>query len=163
MLAAVAITLPRWPLIGRRAVLGALESGALVERSGVWHLEDRLPATGRLLDLVEQRIGGLPAEARSVVELLAVGQPLELGYLEAAAPYGVLESLERAGLVTIAVADGEVRLAHPLHGKVVRAAMPRSRARAILLAEADRLEALNPASGPAALRIAGRRLDAAAP
>src|SRR5260370_1456602 len=38
--------------------------------------------------------------------------------------------------------------------------MPRLRARAILLAQADRLEALNPASGPAALRIAVWRLDA---
>ena len=62
----------------RELVLGGLESGALVERSGVWHLEDQLPATSRLLDLVEQRIGGLSAEARSVVELLALCQPLEL-------------------------------------------------------------------------------------
>jgi hypothetical protein len=102
------------PLCVRELVPGALESGALVERSGVWHLEDRLPATSRLLDLVEQRIGGLSAEARSVVELLALCQPLELRYLEETAPLGVLESLERTGLVTIAVAEGEVRLAHPL-------------------------------------------------
>jgi tetratricopeptide (TPR) repeat protein len=148
------------PLYAHELVLGALESGALVERSGVWHLEDRLPATGRLLDLVEQRIGGLSGEARAVVELLALCQPLELGYLETAAPAGVLESLERAGLVTIAVADGQVRLAHPLHGKVVRAAMPRLRERAILLAQAERLEALSPAPGPSALRIAVWRLDA---
>jgi len=148
------------PLYVRELVLGALESGALVERSGVWHLEDRLPATSRLADLVGQRIGGLSAEARAVVELLALCQPLELGYLETAAPAGVLESLERAGLVTIAVADGEVRLAHPLHGKVVRAAMPRLRARAILSAQAERLEAAHPVPGPAALRIAVWRLDA---
>jgi len=94
-----------------------------------------------------------------VVELLAVCEPLELGYLETAAPAGVLESLERAGLVTIAVAEGEVRLAHPLHGTVVRAGMPESRARAILLSQASRLEATSPA-GPAALRIAMWRLDA---
>ena len=72
----------------------------------------------------------------------------------------MLESLERAGLVTITVACQEVRLAHPLHGRVVRAAMPRSRARAILLAQADRLEAATPVPGPAALRIALWRLDA---
>src|SRR5262249_20642849 len=148
------------PLYVHELVLGALGSGALVERSGVWHLEDRLPATSRLLDLVEQRIGDLSAEARSVVELLALCQPLELGYLEATIPASVLESLERAGLVTISVADGQVRLAHPLHAKVVRAAMPRLRARAILLAQAERLEAARPASGPAALRIAVWRLDA---
>ena len=148
------------PLYVRELVLGGFESGALVERSGVWHLEGRLPSTTRLLDLVGQRIGQLSAEARSVVELLALCQPLELGYLEATAPSGVLESLERAGLVTIAIADQEVHLAHPLHGKVVRAAVPRSRARSILLAQADRLQAAAPVPGPAALRIAIWRLDA---
>jgi DNA-binding CsgD family transcriptional regulator len=147
------------PLYVRELVLGALESGALVERSGVWHLENPLPATSRLVELVEQRVGGLSAEARSVVELLALCEPVELSYLETAAPAGVLESLERAALVTITVGDGQVRLAHPLHGKVVRAAMPRSRARAILLAQANRLEAAAP-TGIAALRIAVWRLDA---
>jgi len=150
------------PLYLHELTLGALDSGALVERSGVWHLEDFLPATSRLLDLVEQRIGGLPAEARSVVELLALCQPVELGYLETAAPAGVLESLERAGLVTIAVAEAQVRLAHPLHARVVRAAMPKLRARAVLLAQAERLEAAGSAPGPAELRIAVWRLDAGA-
>jgi DNA-binding CsgD family transcriptional regulator len=149
------------PLYVHELVLGAVDSGALVERSGVWHLEDGLPATNRLLDLVEQRIGGLSAQARSVVELLALCQPLDLGYLETAAPPGVIESLERAGLITIAD-NWEVRLAHPLHGRVVRAAMPATRARAILRAEAERLEATDPALGPAALRIAVWRLDAGA-
>jgi hypothetical protein len=125
----------------------------------VWHLEGNLPTTARLADLVEQRIAGLSAETRSVVELLAVCEPVELEYLETAAPAGVLESLEQAGLVAIAVAEGEARLAHPLHGKIVRAAMARSRVRAILLAQAGRLDAANPA-GATALRMAVWRLDA---
>src|SRR5215472_8461902 len=150
------------PLYVHELVLGALDSGALVERSGVWHLEDPLPATSRLLDLVEQRIGGLPPEARSVVELLALCQPVELGYLETIAPDGVLEALERAGLLTITVDDGQVRLAHPLHAKVVRAGMPKLRVRAVLLAQAERLAAASPAPGPAELRIAVWRLDAGA-
>lgn len=148
------------PLYVRELVLGGLESGALIERSGVWHLEDQLSSTRRLLDLVEQRIGGLSGDARSVVELLALCQPLTLAHLEAVASPDAVESLERAGLVTISVADDEVRLAHPLHGEVVRAAMPKLRARSILLAQADRLEGLSPAPSPAALRIAVWRLDA---
>src|SRR5215471_7323161 len=150
------------PLYVHELVLGALQSGALVDRSGVWHLEDPLPATSRLLDLVEQRIGGLPAEARSVVELLALCQPVELSYLETAAPAGVLESLERAGLVTITVDDGQVRLAHPLHARVVRAGMPKLRARAVLLAQAERLAAGGSTLGRVELRIAVWRLDAGA-
>jgi DNA-binding CsgD family transcriptional regulator/tetratricopeptide (TPR) repeat protein len=147
------------PLYVRELVLGGLESGALVERSGVWHLEGRLSSTSRLLEVVQQRIGKLPAVARSVVELLALCEPLERGYLEASVSPEVLERLERAGLITIA-AEREVRLAHPLHGEVVRAAIPRLRARSILLAEADRLEALNPTPGPSLLRMAVWRLDA---
>lgn len=148
------------PLYVRELVLGALESGALVERSGVWHLEDRLPPTSRLQDLVEQRIGGLSEQARSAVELLALCQPLEINYLETVASPEVLEQLERAGLVTIAVSDGQVRLAHPLHAKVVRDSMPKLAVRGILLAQAKRLEAGHPALGPDALRIAEWQLDA---
>jgi hypothetical protein len=149
------------PLYVRELVLGSLQSGALVERAGVWHLEDHLPSTARLADVVGQRIAGLSAEARSVVELLALCEPLELDYLETAAPLGVLESLERAGLVTINVTAGEVRLAHPLHGKVIRAATPRSHARTILLAQAERLAATRP-TGPAVLQIAVWQLEAGA-
>ena len=144
----------------RELLLGALESGALLERSGVWHLERKLPSTSRLRDLVQQRIEGLTAEARGVVDLLALCQPVELGYLEETAPYGVLESLERAGLVTVNLEDGDVRLAHPLHAEVVRASMPAIRARTILLSQAERLEASGRTSGPAVLRSAVWRLDA---
>src|SRR5262249_54287910 len=150
------------PLYVHELVLGALESGALVDRSGVWHLEDHLPASSRLLDRVEQRIGGLSAEAGSGGELLALSQPVHLVYLETTAPAGVLESLERAGLVTITVADGQVSLSHPLHARVVRAAMPKLRARAVLLAQAERLAAGGSALGRVELRIALWRLDAGA-
>jgi DNA-binding CsgD family transcriptional regulator len=148
------------PLYVRELLLGALESGAARERSGVWHLHQRLPGTSRLRDLVQQRISGLTAEAGAVVELLALCQPLELGYLDATAPYGVVESLERAGLVAVSLDDGEVRLAHPLHAEVVRASLPVMRARTILLREAERLDSSGAASGPAALRSAVWRLDA---
>jgi DNA-binding CsgD family transcriptional regulator len=85
---------------------------------------------------------------------------VELDYLDATAPYGVLESLERAGLITVNLDKGEVRLAHPLHAEVVRASMPSTRARAILLRQAERAEAAGPALGSAALRSAVWRLDA---
>jgi DNA-binding CsgD family transcriptional regulator len=143
------------PLYVRELVLGGVESGVLVERSGVWHLEGQLPSTSRLLDLVGQRIGDLSGPARSVVERLALCEPLEAAYLETTAPLAV-EQLEQAALVTITA--GQVRLAHPLHGEVVRAALPRLRSRAVLLSEAERLEAMAPDA--AALRIAVWRLDA---
>jgi ATP/maltotriose-dependent transcriptional regulator MalT len=148
------------PLYVRELVLGAVETGALHMRAGVWQLERKLPSTSRLVELVQQRIGGLTDEARSVVELLALCQPVDLDYLDAIASHGVLESLERAGLVTVSLEDGDARLAHPLHAEVVRASIPASRARTILLTQAERLEASGSASGPAALRSAVWRLDA---
>lgn len=148
------------PLYVRELVQGSLASGALVERSGVWHLEGRLAGTSKLTDLVGQRISGLTAQARDLVELLALCEPAELSYVETAFPADVIESLERAGLVTVDVTDGQVRLAHPVHAEVVRGAMPRSRARAVLRAESERLTALHPEPGPATLQIAVWQLDA---
>jgi DNA-binding CsgD family transcriptional regulator len=148
------------PLYARELVLGAVDLGALVERAGVWHLDGSLPTTNRLRDLIEQRISGLPEDALALVERLALCEPLPLADVEARGVAPVLEFLERAGLVNVTVDEGDVRLAHPLHAEVVRAAMPRSRARTILLAEADRLEADAPAANAAALRIAQWRLDA---
>ncbi|WP_410965016.1 hypothetical protein, partial [Salmonella sp. SAL04286] len=66
-----------------------------------------------------------------------------------------------AGLVVISIPDQAVRLAHPMHARVVRAAMPQSRARATLLSQADRLETAPPVPEQSdALRIALWRLDA---
>ena len=103
------------PLYVRELVLGAIESGALVERSGVWHLDDRLPSTSRLLDLVEQRIGELSPQARSVVELLALCEPLERDYL-AAGSGDVIDHLEQAGLRDCRLRPGELGPSPPRGG-----------------------------------------------
>jgi DNA-binding CsgD family transcriptional regulator len=147
------------PLYARELVLGALDSGALVERAGVWHLERAPTSTGRLVDLLEERIGTLDVSGRSTLELLALCQPLDVDYVEASAGPGVLVALEEAGLIAVDLETQEVRLAHPLHGEVVRSGLPALRVRAILRAQADRLEATstNPADQ---LRIAVWRLEA---
>ena len=61
------------------------------------------PAAGHgpLLDLVEQRIGGLSAQARAVVELLALRQPLELGYPRRVADYRTVGDALLAALAAV--------------------------------------------------------------
>jgi hypothetical protein len=122
------------PLYLRELVLGALDAGALVDRQGVWHLDGPVPSSDRLVDLVELRLGALGPEARSVMELLSLCEPLEMTDLEATAPSTVVEALERSGLVGTAREQGrtQVRLAHPLHGEVLRSELPELRRSEVL-------------------------------
>lgn len=96
-----------------------------------------LPGTGTLAwrgsvpvtAAVRERAGDVldrPREEREILELLAFAEPLGLD----ADTFGltVLEDLESAGLVRVDD-RGAVRLAHPLHGPVLRAAAGRLRSR----------------------------------
>ena len=60
------------------------------------------------------------------------------------------------------VVGAEMRVAHPLYGEVVRAGVPRLRARALRLRLADVLSARARMTAGDALRIARLRLDAGA-
>ena len=146
----------------RELVLGARARGALVRRDGVWHLDGPLPAPDRLRELVELRLAELEPVACTVLDQLALCQPLGLGQLEASAGLPVLEELERQSLIAVRT-DGRresVRLAHPLHGEVLRARMPALRRRSILLRQAEAVEAWGARRRDDATRIATWRLEA---
>jgi DNA-binding CsgD family transcriptional regulator len=146
----------------RELVLGARHREILVQRSGVWTLDGALDAPTRLRELVEGRVGALEPAARDVLEQLALCQPVGLGRLEAASGLLVLEQLERDGLITVRT-DGRresVRLAHPMHGEVLRAGMSALRRRSILLGEAEAVEAFGARRREDPLRIATWRLEA---
>jgi DNA-binding CsgD family transcriptional regulator len=146
----------------RELVLGACARRQLVTQDGVWQLTGRLAPPARLREVIEARFVGLAPAAVAVLERLALCQPLALGRLEAAAGLTALEDLERDGLIAVR-SDGRresVRLAHPLHGEVLRAGLPRLRARSILLAEAEAIEACGARRREDPLRIACWRLEA---
>ncbi len=146
----------------RELVLGARNRHILVERGGVWTLDGPLGAPTRLRELVEERVGDLEPAARDVLEQLALGQPVGLARLEAAAGLLVLEQLERDGLITVHT-DGRresVRLAHPMHGEVLRAGMSALRRRSILLGEAEAIDGFGARRREDPLRIATWRLEA---
>ena len=65
-------------LFVRELVLGALESGLLVEQHGVWRLVGPLVATARLHELVAARLEALAPSATDVLDILAVWEPAGL-------------------------------------------------------------------------------------
>jgi DNA-binding CsgD family transcriptional regulator/RecA/RadA recombinase len=148
------------PMFLRELVNGALETGALVEAGGLWRLEGALSPTVRLAELVALRLGDLSQSERSVLELLALGEPLGPAELTRLADTVAVDALEDQGLITSGT-DGrriEIRLAHPVYGDVVRAGISARRERTISLSLADVLEAVGARRQGDPLKVATWRL-----
>ncbi|CAN5699690.1 LuxR family transcriptional regulator [soil metagenome] len=144
----------------RELVLGALDSGLLAARHGLWRLTGEPGPSARLRDLIADRLGGLSRDELAGLELLAEGAPLALAIVEELCDPAVVEALERRGLVTVEC-DGRgatVALAHPLHGEVVRAQTPATSVRTIKRRLADAVEAVGTPRDDV-LRVVRWRLD----
>ncbi|MBK3575249.1 AAA family ATPase [Streptomyces sp. MBT65] len=147
----------------RELVLGALTAGNLTEDGEIWHLvDDRLPGTARLTEMIGTRLAGADSAGRPVLELLALCEPLPLSHAEALAPPQVTAALERAGLIRVAQDRRRttVSLAHPLYGEVLRAGLPVLRRRELLLDQAARVQARGARRRGDPLHIAGWQLTA---
>lgn len=115
------------PLLLRELLTGALEEGALVRTLGVWHW-GRGPRYGAcLIQLVREQLAGLSTAARTVLEVIACGEPVAAAILGDLADGGILEpraigEAERAGLIARERSGRRELLipAHPLHGEVIR-------------------------------------------
>ena len=129
------------PLALREAVRGAQVSGALVLVDGVWRARGPLGVSGRALDLVRETLSGCSREAREVLEVLALCQPVGLAELERIADIGQLDGLERAGLLVVE-SDGSrntVTLAHPMYADALLAELTVTSRRRLLRHAAERL------------------------
>ncbi|WP_433239931.1 LuxR C-terminal-related transcriptional regulator [Streptosporangium sp. CA-135522] len=107
----------------REVVIALHSTGRLSGGTGPWIWRGPMPITSRVGELAAAAIGDVGAGEREAMELLAFGEPMEA----AALPGAVLESLEAKRLVTVDDRSA-VRLAHPLHGPVLRARAGRLRA-----------------------------------
>lgn len=114
----------------RELVEGGCDSGALRVRDGVWRWEGRLEPTPRLREIVQAQLGGLGADERTALELLATDEPLGLGRVASLINPEVVAVLERRGLVTVVNSGwrAEVWLAHPIYATVVRDQLPEANA-----------------------------------
>lgn len=144
----------------RELVLGAVHDGSLRDEGGIWRLVVPLAPSDRLVELVEARLGGLTAAGQSLVEIVALGEPVGPAVIEALSTSAVAEDLERRAILTSRV-DGrrlEIRLAHPLYGEVIRARTPALRTRAIARSLAEVIEASGARRRQDTLQVATLRL-----
>jgi hypothetical protein len=110
------------PLYLRNIVEQEFADERLALQDGCWRwLGDPVVPPG-LVELIEERIGALPAAVSDVIDALAVGEPIELGSLTRITDPDAVEQADIRGLITLEPSDGgvEVRVAHPMYGEVRR-------------------------------------------
>jgi len=89
---------------------------------GSWRWTDDPIVAPGLVELIETRIGAVPSPVGDVIDVLAVGEPIELAALTRITELAAVEEADTRGLITLepVVDRVEVRLAHPLYGEVRR-------------------------------------------
>lgn len=106
----------------RNIVEQEVADGRIVQQHGYWRwIGDPVIPPG-LAGLIESRIGSLPGPVSDVIDLLAVGEPIELSALARITDSVAVEEADTRGLIMLESAAGgvEVRVAHPLYGEVRR-------------------------------------------
>ena len=149
----------------RELLIGAVDSGALSQVSGIWTLRQPLTAPGRLVELVASRLAGLTPETVAVIELLAAGEPVGMPILERLTDPVGLENAEAQGLVVVRQ-DGrrtEARLAHPVYGEALRQSLPRLTLRRVSAALVSAVEATGARRREDLLCLGRWQLDSGAP
>jgi DNA-binding CsgD family transcriptional regulator len=148
-------------LMLRELVLAGTGSHEIDTSYGIWRWTGRLELAPSLTDMIDNRIGRLSPEVRTVLELVALGEPVGLPLLAGATDPVAVETAEERGLIRVDVEDrrANVRLAHPLYGEVVRRRCPVSRTRRLLASLAELVEKTGAQRREDLLRVAVWRLD----
>ncbi|GAB93097.1 AAA family ATPase, partial [Gordonia rhizosphera] len=131
------VTRRLWQLTGgnvlylRNIVEHEVAAGRMVQRKGYWRWIGEPSIPPGLVELIESRIGALPAPVGDVIDLVAVGEPIELEVLTRITDAAAVEEAEMRNLIMLEPAGGgiEVRVAHPLYGQVRRGRAARTRLR----------------------------------
>jgi DNA-binding CsgD family transcriptional regulator len=115
----------------RNIVEQEVADGRLTRQHGYWRwMGDPVIPPG-LIELIESRIGALPQSVSDVVDVLAVGEPIDLESLRRITDAAAVEEAETRGLVTLTKVDDrmQARVAHPLYGEIRRKRAPSTRIR----------------------------------
>ena len=106
----------------RNIVEQEVADGRIVHERGYWRwVGDPIMPPG-LVELIESRIGDLPTPVSDVIDVLAVGEPIDLEVLTRITDEAAVEEAETRGVIKLEPARRsiEVRVAHPLYGQVRR-------------------------------------------
>ncbi|WP_113964632.1 LuxR C-terminal-related transcriptional regulator [Mycobacterium shimoidei] len=127
----------------RNIVEQEVADGRLVQQHGFWRWIGDPKMPSGLVQLIESRIGALPASVSDVVEALAVGEPIELAALKRITDSAAVEEADTRGLITLEPVEGgvQVRVAHPLYAEVRRRRAAPTRLRRLRGLVADELAA----------------------
>ncbi|GAB3138824.1 LuxR family transcriptional regulator [Micromonospora sonneratiae] len=148
-------------LLLRELVTAAQNSAEVVERYGVLHWTGQ-PKLGTDLDvLIDTRFEQLDPDVRTVVELVALGEPIGEGLLQKLALCKHAEVAEKLGFIQLVENDRRrnLVLAHPIYGEVARQRCTVIRTRQLTAQLADLVEATGARRRDDLLRIAVWRLD----
>ncbi|GIH02190.1 transcriptional regulator [Rhizocola hellebori] len=145
-------------------VTAALQSQKLTETAGMWQLSGDLPLSGKLVDLIEQRVGEAGEDIREVLSYVALGEPVELIPLIGLTSPEAVEEAEERGLITIRNdrRRSYVQMAHPLYAEVIRAGSGKVATRRRLAGLAGAIENAGARRREDPLRLAVWRLDSGA-
>lgn len=149
----------------RELVRDALVRETLIERSGVWSWTTLATDAPSVRDLIFDRLASVSYQARQIVDLLAVAEPLGASLISDLCSAEALAEAERAGVVTWKTSRErrELRLVHPLYAEVVRESLGATARAGLALTVANRLAACGARRHDDRLRIAVLRLDAGQP
>jgi AAA ATPase domain len=148
------------PLFLRELVLDGLERHLFAVQQGLWRYRGEPQVGHRLLELLGTRIGHLEDVEPALLELVAIGEPLSWSLLEDGEGAAAEVLMHRELIVVERYGRRlELRLAHPLHGEVVRARMPPTRVAALQARLADELEATDLLRSGDLIRFAVWRLE----
>lgn len=110
----------------RNIVEQELADGRLQQRAGCWQWLGEPVLPNSLVELIDSRFGDLPPAVGDVVDVLAVGEPIELSTLHRITDRESVEEANIRGLITVDHCDSGVqaRVAHPLYGEIRRMRAP---------------------------------------
>jgi DNA-binding NarL/FixJ family response regulator len=153
------------PLYITELLRGVLSDGALSLRDGLWRMSGRSRVPKSLAELVSARIATLDVGVRRALELLALGEPLHLSELARLESDESLVTAEAQGLITVDETESDplLRLAHPLYGEAIQAALPALQGRQLRLRLAEMVQQTGSLTPEASLRVARWLLEAGEP
>jgi DNA-binding NarL/FixJ family response regulator/type II secretory pathway predicted ATPase ExeA len=113
------------PLYLRHLSESAIGSGALRQVDGVWQLRGHIGLSAELSALIGRHLEALPPTVTSVLEYLAVEEPLSLRDLTELAGREALEEAEDQRVIEVVKRGDDlvVHSAHPLYAEQVRASL----------------------------------------
>jgi DNA-binding NarL/FixJ family response regulator len=153
------------PLYLRHLVEAAVNTGALRQVEGVWQLRGEMTLTPQLSTLIDQHLSALAPEVRTVLEFLAIEEPLAVSDLAEVAGLEAVDKAETAGVVAVTDQGGTlfVHPFHPLYTERIRSGLGRLAVRRLRKVLVGQLSGDAPTDISGRLRIAGLALDTDTP